>query len=223
MADAPQVANDKLRDEIALQGTSAPGPSESKTNWVKDLVFPIILLLGGSVLGIGAEEYKLHSATPILRRAEVTREEAGIGGPRRQEISTTVYPVGRPLIPSLVITAMAANPSVHIIGERFSFEPEGQKPQRRQVEIEGSPDSIRALGISDFHEPQRVTWSVKAETSSAQKGSFVTFDYRGVNELQDAHHLAWTDRLPLLGIVVGLIAYSIVATSFALYFRLRRR
>lgn len=220
MADAPHQTMDSASAGSGLPVNPAP---DSKPNWVKDLMFPIIIAAIGFFLGLASDEYKIHSNTPKLRRVEVVQPEAGAAGRYRQKISTTFQPIGRPTIPHLVITANAANPSVHIIDEQLKLEPNGQKPQVRQLDDGGNTDSIRSLQFTNFHQPQSVTWSIDAETSSPLSGAIVRFNYEGVNNVQDGHNLAWEEGLPLLSILLILIAYSSVATVLALYFRSRSR
>jgi len=207
----------------ALQQTA--GLANLKTNLVTGFLFPLVTAVIGFLLGLAGDvykiQYKIQSDTPKLRHVEAAQREAGAAGSYRQKVSTTFRPIGRPTIPRLVITASAANPSVHIIDDQLKREPNDQEPQVRQLdESGGNTDSIRVLQFTNFHQPQRVTWSIDAETFSPLplSGAIVRFNYAGVNDVQGEHNLAWEEGLLLI-----LIVYSSVATVLALYFHFRSR
>jgi hypothetical protein len=225
MADTPQAAPNPVNLPASPQnGTGASG---SKTNWLKDLLFPLVLAVVGIIIGFTSDvlkhEYELRSTTPRLRIAATVRQELAPPGKYRQRISTTVHPVGRPIIPTLVIVANAVNSRVRITSAHPRFEPANQEPEHREVDLGGSPEFMRGLGLANFHEPQRVIWDIDAETAEPMSGDLVRFDYRGVNVLEDENNVTWKERFSMVYLDLILIIYSVVATALAVYFHVKRR
>jgi len=200
-----------------------PMPENSKTNWLKDLLFPIVVAVLGAFLGVFADEYKMHLTSPKLRHGEIVNQLDQMGKLHRQKVSTTLYLVGQPVIQDLIVDATVTHPGIRIAKESFSLEPSDQRPQVRQIEKQDSGELMRSFGVVNFHKPQRITWSIEAESLSPPSSALVRFSFRGVNDVENESQLHWTDRLPLLNIALGLLIYSTAVTTLAVFFRFRRR
>ncbi len=224
---------DSARNKILSQAdekaqNSPPTPvSDSKTNWIKDLAIPVLAAILGFVFGISQDilkhEYEYRSNTPRVRYVESTKAITAVQGQYMQETSTIVYPVGRAVVPTLVIRATADSEDIHLVDDQAASEPAGQHALVSQMENLGRTDWVRTLVIHNFHEPQRVTWTVKATSSTEGPRLFVDFDYSGPSDIHDGKYLPWTEKISAVSIAAVLLCYSSITTALALYFRWKGR
>lgn len=226
MAD-PATNNISIQPAAQVQNPAVIQAPDPKTNWTKDLAIPVLTAILGFVFGVTQDilkhEYEYRSNTPRVRYIEKIQAVNTVQSQYSQEASTVVYPVGRAVIPTLVIRATAANEDIHLVDDEASSEPTGQKALLSQMETVGRTDRVRSLVISNFHEPQRVTWTLKATSPAETTSPFVEFDYSGTNDIHNDNNLRWTEKVSPITVASFLLVYSAIATALAFYFRWKGR